>query len=341
MRVCIIGSTGHVGYVLQDIGKTDADIVGISSGSEGEDVLGLYEEVKRLSPETRVFGDYRHMLDELRPEVAVVACHFADHAKATIEALGRGIHVFTEKPMATTLADLDRVWKAYREANVHLAAMFGIRYQPCFLTAWDKVRHGAIGTIRLMTAQKSYKLGRRAGFFRERRSYGGTIPWVGIHAIDWLHWFSGERFVSVFASHSSLHNRGHGELEVTANCHFNLTNEVIASASMDYLRPDNAHSHDDDRLRVVGTRGIMEVRNGSAYLLNADNDGSKSLPLLPTRGIFADFVAQIRGEGRCLVSAEDSFYATEAALLARQSADEGQLITFGREFRRSDDLASG
>lgn len=334
MRVCIIGSTGHVGYVLQDTGKTDADIVGISPGSPGEDVLGLYEEIKRFSPQTRVFEDYRHMLDELRPDVAVVACHFADHVKATIEALERGIHVFTEKPIATTLTDLDSLWKIYREANVHLAAMLGIRYHPAFLTAWDSVRHGAIGRVRLVTAQKSYKLGRRAAFFQERRSYGGTIPWVGIHAIDWLHWFSGERFVSVFASHSSLHNRDHGELEVTANCHFNLTNEVVASASMDYLRPDNAYSHDDDRLRVVGTDGIMEVRNGSAYLLNADNDGSKSLPLLPRRGIFADFVAQIRGEGRCLVSAEDSFYATEAALLARQSADEGQLITFGRDSRR-------
>ena len=328
MRVGIIGSTGHVDYVLEDVGKTGVDIVGVAPGSQGESMDGLYEKVKSLNPKAAIYQDFRQMLDQLKPDVAVVACRFSDHASVTIEALCRGINVFTEKPIATTLADLDCLWKAYLEADVHLAAMFGIRYHPWFLTAWNEVRHGAIGEVRLITAQKSYKLGQRDEFYTNRKTYGGTIPWVGIHAIDWVHWFSGERFLSVFASHSSLRNRGHGELEVTASCHFNLTNEVIASVSIDYLRPETACSHDDDRIRVVGTEGVIQVRNGNAYLLNADSDGTNSLPLLPGRGIFSDFVAQIRGEGQCLVSAEDSFYATRAALLARQSADEGQLIWF-------------
>ncbi|NMB46399.1 MAG: Gfo/Idh/MocA family oxidoreductase [Firmicutes bacterium] len=331
MRVCVIGSTGHVGYVLKDIGKTEASIVGVAPGSQGEDVRALYAEVRALNSQAKAFADYRQMLDELKPDVAVVTCHFGDLASVTIEALQRQIHVFSEKPIATTLSALDDVQKAYSKAGVHLAAMFGIRYEPCFLTAWDAVRNGVIGQVRLLTAQKSYKLGQRPDFFKDRKTYGGTIPWVGIHAIDWVHWFSGEQFLSVFAAHSSLHNRNHGELEVTANCQFNLTNQVIASVNIDYLRPENAPSHGDDRVRVVGTEGIMEVRGGNAYLLNADNDGIHGLSLRSGRGIFSDFMAQVRGEGECLVSAEDSFYVTKAALLARLSADEGRSIRFGHD----------
>ncbi len=331
MRICIVGSTGHVGYVLEDIEETEAHIAGVAPGSKGENVDRLYGRVRTLNPQAICFGDYRHMLDQLKPNVVVVACHFGDHASVITEALHRNIHVFAEKPIAVTLSDLDNLWKTYSRVDVHFAAMLGIRYHPWVLTAWDQVRRGAVGEVRLVTGQKSYKLGRREPFFHHRETYGGTIPWVGIHAIDWLHWFSGESFVSVFASHSAKYNRNHGDLEVTANCHFNLTNEVIASVSIDYLRPETAASHDDDRIRVVGTDGVLEVRDRGVYLINADHDGGQSLPFLPKRGIFSDFVAQISGEGKCLISAEDSFYATRAALLARLSADEGRQIDFGED----------
>ena len=324
----MIGSTGHVGYVLQDVPYSNVDIVGVSPGSDGEGIDGLYSKVKEFSPRCQVFTDYHSMLDELRPDLVVVACQFGDLAQVIIEALSRNIHVFAEKPMALTLEELIGVRQAYSEAKVHLAAMFGIRYHPSFLTAWEQVRNGKIGYVRLISAQKSYKLGDRPAFFRKRETCGGTIPWVGIHAVDWVHWFSGERFVSVFASHSRLCNQGHGDLEVAASCHFTLTNEVAASITIDYFRPESALSHDDDRLRVVGTDGIIEVKDGHVYLLNADNDGQESLPFVAERGIFADFVAQIRGLGQCLVSAEDSFYDARAALLARQSADENRLLYF-------------
>ena len=44
--------------------------------------------------------------------------------------------------------------------------------------------------------------------------------------------------------------------------------------------------------------------------------------------IFDDFLAQVRGERKCMVSAEDSFYITEASLLARASADQKREVRF-------------
>ncbi len=330
MRICLIGVTGHIDYVFQGMAKDPAcRITGVAPGSPGE-------KTERLAgrPEVsgaRFYTDYRKMLDELRPEIAVVACHFCDHARVTVEALARGCHVFVEKPLALTFEDLALVKKAYAAANRHLAAMFGLRYAPWFLTAWEGVQEGMIGRIRLLNAQKSYKLGRREEFYHRRASYGGTLPWVGSHAIDWIHWFSGERFCSVYASHSRQFNREHGELEVTALAHFTLTNEVFASVTLDYLRPEKAPAHDDDRLRLVGTEGIMEIRDGKVFLLSGEGGGAQELPLSPGGDIFSDFLRQVRGEGAALVTAEDSFYITEAALAARRSADEGRVVFFPAE----------
>lgn len=330
MKICIIGATGHYSYVLE--GLNAAAIVAIAPGSVGEDISKLHKRLEGDKFSLQVYDDYRRMLDEIKPDIAVVCCYFADQAKAAIEALRRGIHVFMDKPVATTFSDLDLLKKFYYNSGVHLAAMFGIRYKPWFLNAKKYVDNGAIGKIRLMNAQKSYKLRTRGENYKNRNIYGGTIPWVGSHAIDWLHWFSNEKFVSVYAAHSSLYNKEHGELEVSALCNFVMTNEVFGSVSIDYLRPSTAEEHDDDRIRIVGTEGIIEVRDKKIYLTNSFTSGTEEVTVpdfeADSMNIFSDFLAQVRGEKKCMISAEDSFYVTEAALLARTSADENKEIRF-------------
>lgn len=329
MKVCMIGSTGHVGYVLKGIEEdSSTTIVGVAPGSKDEKVETLIQKVFALGHKVRKYDNYCKMLDELKPDIAVVACHFGDHAKVALEAINRGIHVLCEKPVATTLEDLTRLKAGYARQDIHLSAMFGLRYTPWFLTAHQAIEKGAIGKVRLIYAQKSYKLGSRADFYKKRESYGGTIPWVGSHAIDWLYWFSGQRFESVFASHSTQNNYEHGELEMSALCHFTMTNEVFASVSIDYFRPSKALSHGDDRIRVVGTEGMIEVRDDKVYLINDEKEGIQELLLLPEQNIFEDFLKQVRGNGQCMVSAEDAFYVTEACLKARMSADEKRVISF-------------
>ncbi|NLO82710.1 MAG: Gfo/Idh/MocA family oxidoreductase [Clostridiales bacterium] len=329
MKVAFIGSSGHYNYAMEGIREDrNISIAGIAPGSEGEDMSAVYRAACALGHAPRVFDDYMSMLDEVEPDIAVINCFFGHHAKVAMQVLKQGIHAFVEKPVATTFEELEELKEVYSQSKAHLAAMFGIRYTAHFMTAWKMVKSGAVGQIRLMNAQKSYKLGRRSEFFKSRSTYGGTIPWVGSHAIDWLYWFSGEKFESVFASHSARCNRDHGELEVSALCHFVLSNQVFGSGSIDYLRPKEAPSHDDDRLRIAGTRGILEVRGSKVYLINDEIDGIREIPLLPEQNIFVDFLKQVREQGKCLISAHDSFYVTEVCLKARQSADEKRIIWF-------------
>jgi predicted dehydrogenase len=305
-----------------------AVIVGISPGSKGEKVDTLYKKVCELGYSPEAFEDFEEMLDKVKPDVAVINSYFCDHAKIVLKTLQRKIHVFVEKPIATTLEDLELVKQAYRGAGVSLTAMFGIRYKPWFLTASKAIKSGEIGMHRLLSAQKSYRLGSRSDNYKKRELYGGTIPWVGSHAIDWVYWFSGERFQSVFATDSRLYNKNHGELELNAQCQFTLTNEVMASVSIDYLRPSKAPSHDDDRIRVAGTEGVIEVRGQKVYLINNKESGIQELPLVEEGEIFEDFLKEVAGEGKCMVSAEDSIYITEICLKTRQAADEKRVIYF-------------
>ncbi|HHT36686.1 MAG: Gfo/Idh/MocA family protein [Candidatus Wallacebacter cryptica] len=329
MRVCIIGGSGHASFVFRAMSADPTiEVVGIAPGSEGENTAKFMKEAEKRGQSPKYYDDYRVMLDELKPDIAAVNCHFGDHAKVNFEVLSRKIHLFGEKPLATTMEELAVLEKEYERAGVEVAAMLGLRYDPAFYTAWHAVQDGKIGEVRLLTAQKSYRLGSRPNFFKNRVSYGGTIPWVGSHAIDWVYWFAGEDFISVMAHHSAMHNRGLGTMEMTGLCHFEFTNEVFGSVNIDYLRPSTAESHGDDRVRAAGTKGVIEVRGGRVYLISADQPGTQELPLMQPPAFFAEFVKQVRGEGQCLVSAKDSFRVTEACLRARESADTGKMVYF-------------
>ena len=328
MKIVLIGSTGHTKYVVNGLKDNYEDeIAAIAPGSEGESVEGLYQKLK-LDYDLKKYDDYIKMLDELKPDVAAVACHFGDHARAAVEVLKRNIDLFVEKPIATTLAELAEVKSAYEKSDSKLAAMFGIRYQPWFLTAYKYIKEGAVGEVRLMNAQKSYRLGQREDFYKKRETYGGTIPWVGSHAIDWMQWLSGKDFKSVYASHSTMANQNHGELEVSALCHFDFEDQAAGSVNIDYLRPQNATSHDDDRIRIAGDKGVIEVLKEKVYLINDEIEGNRELPLVKKKEIFADFLDWVKGNGDCLITAEESFRVTEAALQARRSADQKKLIQF-------------
>jgi len=325
----MIGIPGHNGYILDDLEELrHVKVVGLSTGTEEDDIGKLENWCNEHGHTPELFADYQQMLDKIKPDIVSVCGPLELHAEMCIEAFGRGINVFCEKPVAITLEDFERLKVAYDEAKVHFAAMMGLRYHPAFYTAWRTVRDGAVGVVRLINTRKSYKLGQRQPYYLCRETYGGTIPWVGSHAIDWIHWFSGESFCAVYATHTVMHNRDHEELEMSALCHFTLTNDVFASSSIDYLRPTNAPTHSDDRIRVAGTDGVIEVRKGEVYLINGETDGEEQLPAECDRQIFRDFVGHVEGKTTSLIGPKETLAVTEACLLARKSADEGRVVSF-------------
>lgn len=329
LKICIIGSSGHVNYVLDDIKtRPDIEICGVAPGPGEERVDGLFNKLRALGHPVEYYEDYIEMLDGIKPQIAVVACYNGNHGRVTMEAVKRDIHVFVEKPIATNLDELRELKDMVSRKSIHLAAMFGIRHTPWFYTAQKLVQEELIGNVRLINAQKSYKLGQRGVNFKERDLYGGTIPWVGSHAIDWVYWFADKKFKTVYASQSSLYNNNHKSLETSAICHFTLEDEIIASVSVDYYRPSTAKTHDDDRIRVVGTKGVIEVRGKKVYLINQVNDGAQEVELLDTAGIFTDFLKVIEENGQPLVTIEDSFYVTEACLRAKLSAETSKIVYF-------------
>ena len=301
LKLALIGARGHVGYVFKALPDLpEVDLCAVSSGSgESAEPLVQNAEAKGFSP--KVFDDYLALLDAAKPDVVSVCGPFELHAKMCCEALERGISVFCEKPIALELADLDMI-----------------------RTAYDAVKRGLVGKVKMINTRKSYKLGIRPAYYHARATYGGTIPWVGSHALDWIYWMGGNaKFKTVHAIHDTADNRGNGDLEMTALFTCVLENDIMGSASIDYLRPAAAPTHGDDQVRVAGTLGVVEVMHGKVTLITETE--AKELELLPERGIFYDFARHLLYGEPCVVDAEATFELTRACLAARDCADRNRI----------------
>lgn len=82
-----------------------------------------------------LFADYAQALAETRPDLVCVATYSDSHAAYAVAAMQAGAHVFVEKPLATTLADAERVVATARQLNRKLVVGYILRHHP----SWQRL----------------------------------------------------------------------------------------------------------------------------------------------------------------------------------------------------------
>jgi predicted dehydrogenase len=89
------------------------------------------------------FADWREMLEQARLDAIVICSPAATHAEITVAALELGIHVFSEKPLAITLADIDRIVAARDRAGRVVQVGYMKRHDPAFRQALSEMPESA------------------------------------------------------------------------------------------------------------------------------------------------------------------------------------------------------
>lgn len=333
LRVAQIGIQGHYFHVIDGIPKLrDCQLVGVARSMPDEKIEDLKKK-PAWTEQTRLYEDYRKMLDELKPDIVAVFAPLANLGEASIEAVRHRCHVISEKPLALRLEELRTLLREQDHAGVRISAILPYRLFPAFVAARKAiVEEGLIGEPVQVCVQKSYRWGgpeSRPEYYKYRKTYGGTIPWIGTHGIDYIRYVTGLEYANVTARHAVKVNKDYPECEDCAALLFEMTNGGQTVLTLSYLRPAKAPSHGDDRLQVTSSKGCLELRhnNKSSCELIMNDGPPRQLPLPRTESnVFIDFVRSLRGEKPHVLSAEDAFRATEVALKARDAADLRQTV---------------
>ncbi len=325
IRVALVGLDAHIGEILNPLRRLpDVELVAVSDPKpEALEAFGR----RRGTEQVRRYRDHARMLDAERPDVAGVCTPNGERAAAVLECLRRKCHVVAEKPLALTFTDLRRIREALRAAGVRLTMMLPMRFSSPYLAVKQICDSGEIGEVCQIASQKSYKAGRRPEWMRRRESYGGTIPWIGIHMIDLMRWASGREFEQAFSWTAHIGFPEIGDMENVTGTLFRLDNRGIAVLRMDYLRPETAPTHGDDRLRLAGTKGIVEYQRATGVtVVSASSKPRKVEPLPPSRSLFVDFLASVYLGRPHALPLEDVFRVNEITIAAQQAADEGRVV---------------
>jgi predicted dehydrogenase len=321
IRLGMSGFDGHTSEVLKHLPQlADVELAAISDEARTPN----QNRTPKAAAGVRRYGTLRELLAGEKLDLVAICGRNDERAEAIVACARAGVHIVAEKPIALSRDELDRVKKAVSESGVKLTMLLPMRYEPVYLALKEIVASGRIGEVGQIHSQKSYQLGTRPEWMLQSKSFGGTIPYIGVHMVDLMRWTSGREIVEAFSYQARLPVAGSGEMENSTGSVFKLDNGGVAVLHMDYLRPKAAGSHGDDRLRLAGTRGIAEYQESTGVTLMTDSEKPHRIAELPPgRSLFLEFLEHVYMGKPASLSLEEIYRVSEIVLAARESAERG------------------
>ena len=213
------------------------------------------------------------------PDVTVVAIHTpnSQHAEQAIAAARAGKHVFCDKPMATSVADAERMVRECEKAGVKLGVNFHNRFMPCFIETRRLIASGEIGEVQLVQLEASpgARPGGRLGTWRLDAAVAGlgTTNSIGVHVYDILRYLLASEITMV----SAFFDTARGVMEGTNLSTFRFANGVLAQLSVHENTP---FPHNDfviygTKGRIIG-RGLTRSRAGGELQVTTADGKTRS-----------------------------------------------------------------
>ena len=183
------------------------------------------------------------------------------HAEYTERAARAGKHVLCEKPMATSVADAERMVQACRDAGRLLMIAYRMQYNPYHRTLIALARGGEYGPIRAIYAENGQN-DLPDGQWRQvlRQAGGGSLPDVGLYCLNAARYVTGEEPVEISAQMTQPKDDPRfREIEDLATFTLRFPSGVLATCMSGYSH------HENRQLRVLSAGGYFDLDPAFSY----------------------------------------------------------------------------
>lgn len=330
VRIGLLG-VGRMGSILAQHLVQAADKVSFVAVADADG-----ERAREVAARFQVgdhYADYRRLLERKDVEAVVIVTPTNTHAAVIKAAAEAGKHIFTEKPLALTLADCDLALAAVAEAGVKLHVGFMRRYDRAYQAAKRKIEEGVVGEPVIFKAvgRDSW---RPTVDFARRENSGGLLIDMAIHDFDAARWLMDSEVTRVYSEGGCLVYPELAQAGDVDNAVVSLKFANGAVGSVDVSR--NAVYGYDIRTEVVGSEGglmIGHLQQTSTLMLTRRGVSHDTYPGFMERfaGAYAaeiaDFVAVVAEDRQPPVTGADGRAATAIGVAANLSLDEGRPVS--------------
>ncbi|MCA9858232.1 MAG: Gfo/Idh/MocA family oxidoreductase [Thermomicrobiales bacterium] len=223
-------------------------------------------------PGLLVFDDYNVMLREVPLDIVAIATPDDLHGPVLKAAVDAGVNaIFCEKPISTHTDEVDEMIAAVEAAGIVVNVNHTRRWNPTWVAAREALRSGRIGDLVTITGKIG---GERAMLWRNDS-----------HVIDIMNYFAEANPIWVVgeleAAHANYGTRYHGDggrdasLEPAANAYWAYDSGIRAFLSA----MKSAVSILE--VELIGSKGIITVGDGQAWLREQTESGVVTSPILP------------------------------------------------------------
>ncbi len=272
----------------------------------------------------RFFASYEALLADPEIDVVYISLPNSLHAEWAIKAAQAGKHVLCEKPLALSVAQVDDMATAARQAGVILAEGFMYRHHPQTLKVKELVDSGAIGKVKVIHAAHTFQLPPE-GYTRLAPALGGGSIWdVACYCISYARLIAGAEPLEVFgwqvATPSGVDETFVGQLRFPGDVYAQFDSGMYAP-----YRP---------LLEVIGSAGVISLAHafkpGFNEVIHLTRDGKEEAMHIPGQDPYQGEVEDmadciLRGKSP-RVSLADSRGNVAAICALLQSAREGRPI---------------
>jgi predicted dehydrogenase len=149
MKIAVVGA-GRMGQVhMQVVRDMNLELAGICDLNQ--ETLATAGQRFNLDP-AQQFTDLPALLQHVRPECLIISTTAPSHAAYTCAAAEAGVRfILCEKPMATSLADCDRMISACEKNGVRLAINHQMRFMDYYREAKTLIQSEEFGALASIT----------------------------------------------------------------------------------------------------------------------------------------------------------------------------------------------
>lgn len=163
-----------------------------------------------LSQQTRIYSDYKIMINELKPKLIAIATESGNHAEIAKYCINKGINLIIEKPITLSLKDADEIIELANRKNVVVSACHQNRFNKSIQKIREAVIDKRFGRMFYGTAHIRWNRGVdyyiQAPWRGTWEQDGGALMNQCIHNIDLLRWMLGNEVEEVSAYTDNLNH---------------------------------------------------------------------------------------------------------------------------------------
>jgi len=319
--------------------RIGAGVIGLGVGAQHaygyDDTEGCYlaglcdlseeklREVSAQYPAAATTTSWQDLLAVPGIDVVSIASYDDAHCKQTIECLNAGKHVFVEKPVCRSLAEMQQIRAALASRDdLHLGSNLVLRAAPVYRWLRDEIAAGRLGEIYAFDGEYLYgRIHKITGGWRRNVDGYSVMLGGGVHMADLMLWLTGQRPETVIS---------HGNQICTAGTEFRYPDFVTST----FTFPSGligritanfgcVHRH-QHVLRIYGSKGTFLLDDAGARVHRSRDPETAAetldMNLLPDRkwDLIPDFIARTRSASR-LIENQQEFDTICVCLAADES----------------------